>query len=1107
MANASIESYSRRCTREDLDRRLRSVLLYNEKLSPGLFITRIEARALYQTSIDGVYQCFDSFSDFIAFYTTLKPEEKMLHEVIKPNVPRKAIFDIDGGPENLKKVSERLQSTGLDLVDTGVDSELRRRIFRTIIDTIKRTFTQLYNHTLTDENIVICDSSNASKFSRHVIITGYHFANTREFKCFSNAVAANGSSLPEFICYDGLCATNRFGSVRLTGSHKTGSPDRKKRIISNHRYRDSIIQCIPEDSIALPEIAPAETMTNPMIYSDAITKNVMRLFGKHFNPKDFMIRGWTGSLLTLDRVRVSHCPLCMRDHESDGMYIALNGNKVYVRCFGYKHQGYTTEEMAEYKMIGKLDWPVPMLDADNALSQPPMAFCPLPNATEYSSDKVREYDFSDADTLLIRSGVGTEKTKALMRYIEREKPERIVMISCRCSFTNEIRNRMPYLEDYREIEGPIRATEYPKVIVQYESLHRYQASIQEIPDLLILDESESILDQMGNPVLKKHFRIKPTFAVFSYLLKNSKRVIAMDATLDERTVNLLTRTRKKIRSYINTKPSKSDTSVTIIRKVDQPAMILTDLMNGRRIVLCSNVKKYARSIAEYVREQLPDKRVKIYTGDDSAALKAEQKDVNTHWSELDLLIYTSTITVGCSFEREWYDRVYGYFTDKTNSVRSCIQMLGRIRDVKSRNYIIAFDNTVVTRDIPSSIEDLTTFVLRYHERLNQIRVALGTQYSRMLENLLSAELSRVDYRCDDSGKPLPHIEKDLYYYVHLYNVREKVECRNRFVSLMINHLRAQGQSVTVLFETVTQTLIDQLLKMEFDSEEERDALMRAKMVIEEANSELKEISAELTKRDAEELASARQINNEEYEVLKENIRTREDELAFRRMRLAKYYQVDPKCITAPFVEKYNKKNVMKQFKHLNRVTALSSIGESLTEYGKEVSVRTASTSSVVRLNTNTDYLRATIAIEALNCTGLYNPDHRHFDTMSEISREELEQRLKERLPRFISSFDMELRHCYRKSKRSLSDPQSWALRRSLQFINGLIRSYFGISIKRYDRNGSTYTLALPDYFRWNEESYAPIVSGEYSESDREEVERAVDRSYDPEIEALLDELA
>jgi len=142
--------------------------------------------------------------------------------------------------------------------------------------------------------------------------------------------------------------------------------------------------------------------------------------------------------------------------------------------------------------------------------------------------------------------MGTSKTKALVNYLKSDqvpKDSQVITISFRKSFTHELhKNIGPDFVDYQAVEGLIYAN---KVIVQYESL-----SWLKICDLdktiLILDEAKLILTQTESLQANNGDNVLGCWIIFDHLIKNSAKVIAMDAGTGFCTYDLLASSCKHV---------------------------------------------------------------------------------------------------------------------------------------------------------------------------------------------------------------------------------------------------------------------------------------------------------------------------------------------------------------------------------------------------------------------------------------------------------------------------------------------------------------------------------------------------------------------------------
>jgi len=84
----------------------------------------------------------------------------------------------------------------------------------------------------------------------------------------------------------------------------------------------------------------------------------------------------------------------------------------------------------------------------------------------------------------------------------------------------------------------------------------------------------------------------------------------------------------------------------------------------------------------------PDAVIKKYISELSAANHRNFNDVNEAWANVDILIYTSTISASCSFELPCFTHVFGYLSLLSTDYKTAIQMMGCVRNISTREYHI-----------------------------------------------------------------------------------------------------------------------------------------------------------------------------------------------------------------------------------------------------------------------------------------------------------------------------------------------------------------------------------------------------------------------------------
>lgn len=81
------------------------------------------------------------------------------------------------------------------------------------------------------------------------------------------------------------------------------------------------------------------------------------------------------------------------------------------------------------------------------------------------------------------------------------------------------------------------------------------------------------------------------------------------------------------------------------------------------------------------------------------------KNVNESWKDIDVLIYTGTLTAGISFELEHFDCLIGIYAKKTASPLAFTQGLHRVRNLKEKQMYLYLENEYGSK--PQTAWDIT----------------------------------------------------------------------------------------------------------------------------------------------------------------------------------------------------------------------------------------------------------------------------------------------------------------------------------------------------------------------------------------------------------------
>jgi hypothetical protein len=192
----------------------------------------------------------------------------------------------------------------------------------------------------------------------------------------------------------------------------------------------------------------------------------------------------------------------------------------------------------------------------------------------------------------IRSPMGTGKTTLLDNVMRRLGPEATALVityrqTLALEQTGKLKTHgfVSYLDVPHDKQLHRRA-KYPRVICQLESMHRLVALTgeHEAFDLVIVDESESVLRHINSPTVKA-----PAYAVDLLLgvLRGARRVITLDAFWGNATADFLSAGGIANRLVINQHKAPPRTFEFTNHNEAWRARILDDLSEGRNVVVAS----------------------------------------------------------------------------------------------------------------------------------------------------------------------------------------------------------------------------------------------------------------------------------------------------------------------------------------------------------------------------------------------------------------------------------------------------------------------------------------------------------------------------------------
>jgi hypothetical protein len=529
----------------------------------------------------------------------------------------------------------------------------------------------------------------------------------------------------------------------------------------------------------------------------------------------------------------------------------------------------------------------------------------LPAAAKhtYAEPQMRAYE--TVPTLVVKAQMALGKTKAMRGYLDLNypsapgalKPPVIRMVTFRQTFSKSAqREAFKDFDLYSDHAGDLDHVRFPRLIIQVESLYRLHLGEAPEPiDVLILDEVESILAQFNSGL---HRRFNAAFAMFQWMLATARRVICMDANAGDRTLHVLQKMRAAHPVHFHWNQYQRAAELVYHFSADQAVWLdhlFERLRAGQRVVLPTNSLVEAEAIEAAIRHRFPEKAVRIYSSRTPPSEKERHfADVHTYWSDLDVLIYTPTVSAGVSYELAHFDVLFGHFTDMSCDVETCRQMLGRVRDLSTKEYFICLSGRA--NNLPATVGDIRR--LLFDKRTNLFRRLDGD----------NAQLA-LQYEYGPDGTVRYH--ESPYFCLWLETMRVENLSKNSFVARFIDQVADTGATVLSL-----------------------EALPEADGRLIEIKTSHKGLKVGLASAGCDALVAAPDLEPEDVVLVRDRLARQQDVSAVEILGMQKYRLRDTfswhgRPIDAAFVAAYQKPEAARVYRNLVRIAAGTSVVDSL----------------------------------------------------------------------------------------------------------------------------------------------------------------------------------
>lgn len=499
----------------------------------------------------------------------------------------------------------------------------------------------------------------------------------------------------------------------------------------------------------------------------------------------------------------------------------------------------------------------------------------------------------DLPTQVVHAGKGLGKTKMLAQFISEMPADAVIIyVSFRQTFTSHIAKTFDGFVDYRNIRGNIcQLDENKRLVIQIESLHRLRVDWLlghgQAIDLFVLDESESNLAQFASPF--HGHKLSQNWAVFRRCLESAKQVIAMDANISDRTMSLL-RVRESI-APVHYYRNKKTINMCDVHLTSDDGVFKTELFKaihyGKKIVIPTNSKTQADALQQMINCEYPNITVINYTSETNPTDRNNDiANLAERWKTANVLIYTSTITAGVSFEEIHFDELFAYFRSESAPAEDCDQMLARVRNIGCKKMTMFIDKRRSAA----------------YATLGQIKYAYKNMHLHIKDHdpfIIHHTMVASTIGADGSHEPTDPLFFEMWAHNELARNHSKADIAKEIVYMLKN----AGHNTILLESDKDQTIIDEF----YDH----------KMAIKDKHIAM--------------VASAAALEEFEAKTIEEKIRcdmniSKEERASIQQYRLRRLYMIHKETqLTGEAVAKMADQNAMKVFKTMKHMLMTKTI--------------------------------------------------------------------------------------------------------------------------------------------------------------------------------------
>ena len=429
------------------------------------------------------------------------------------------------------------------------------------------------------------------------------------------------------------------------------------------------------------------------------------------------------------------------------------------------------------------------------------------NKTIYNERWQRPYDLDRHSTIIAQSPMGSGKTTQICETIKNLGYDmRVLVLAPRRCFAKSIateitkKSGIPFT-CYLDVDKKADLCKEQYLVCQMESIHYLKSNY----NMIIADEITSCLTQFSSSQTMKG-KLGLVSEAFEAIWNKAEYKIVSDAFINPKVIQFIKNFEYRKQPptidvaftgydpyahvlFMKNEYIPEERTCVDLTYVEHGLFnqLLLSLKAGKKCVFVSASRQKGMECLTNIKQLIPDIKYKFYHSqnkDDADDLL----NVNEHWLGLDLLIYTSSITVGVNFDIEYFDELYMYSSCKSSGVRDNFQSSMRCRYIKDKiMYYSLFDRPfgIDKREVVDDIDSVAEVIKRKAELEDRLEETIGAEgepdrmyWKEMPRWLFDIHVSNT---YEQNVSTLHHRELFQYYlgvcgYVHMDYEANKEVC-------------------------------------------------------------------------------------------------------------------------------------------------------------------------------------------------------------------------------------------------------------------------------------------------------------------------------------------